>query len=293
LWAKGLNAQNIHKEMFPVYGGKCLSRKAVHNCVQKFSQGRSKVADDGRLGRPVEIVTEATVLQRVEELIRTDRRITTDSAATALGCSYGLAYSTMHDRLKFLKVCSRWVRRELKAREEMDRKGLSLQHLLRYADEGEDMRNGIVIGDESWVLHYQIESRPASMQWKLSSSASLSTRKFKVTPSAGKVMLAVFWDSQGVLLAHFQKHGENVNSASDCGVVLKLRDAQANCQEKYEYCFVMTIPEPHTARATQVIIQEPQWELLKHPSYSPHLTPSDFRLFDPIKEPAWWQTFRW
>jgi hypothetical protein len=44
LWAKGLNAKDIHKEMFPVYGGKCLSRKAVHNWVEKFSQGRSKVA---------------------------------------------------------------------------------------------------------------------------------------------------------------------------------------------------------------------------------------------------------
>jgi hypothetical protein len=29
LWGKGHNAKNIHKEMFPVYGGKCLSRKAV------------------------------------------------------------------------------------------------------------------------------------------------------------------------------------------------------------------------------------------------------------------------
>jgi hypothetical protein len=34
LWAKGLNAKDIHKEMFPVYGGKCLSRKAVHNWVK-------------------------------------------------------------------------------------------------------------------------------------------------------------------------------------------------------------------------------------------------------------------
>jgi hypothetical protein len=33
LWAKGLEAKDIHKEMFPVYGGKCLSRKAVHNWV--------------------------------------------------------------------------------------------------------------------------------------------------------------------------------------------------------------------------------------------------------------------
>jgi hypothetical protein len=43
MWAKGLNAKDIPKEMFPVYGGKCLSHKAVHNWVKKFSQGRSKV----------------------------------------------------------------------------------------------------------------------------------------------------------------------------------------------------------------------------------------------------------
>jgi hypothetical protein len=28
-WAKGLTAKDIHKEIVPVYGGKCLSRKAV------------------------------------------------------------------------------------------------------------------------------------------------------------------------------------------------------------------------------------------------------------------------
>jgi hypothetical protein len=45
-WARGLSAKDIHNEIFPVYGGKRLSRKSVHNWVQKFSQGRSKVADD-------------------------------------------------------------------------------------------------------------------------------------------------------------------------------------------------------------------------------------------------------
>jgi hypothetical protein len=33
LWAEGLNAKDIDKEMFSVYGGKCLARKAVHNWV--------------------------------------------------------------------------------------------------------------------------------------------------------------------------------------------------------------------------------------------------------------------
>jgi hypothetical protein len=67
LWAEGLNADNIHKKMFPVYGGKCLSCKAVHNWVEKFSERHSKVADDARQGCSVEIVTEATV-QLMEEL---------------------------------------------------------------------------------------------------------------------------------------------------------------------------------------------------------------------------------
>jgi transposase len=72
--AKGLNGKDIHKEMSPVYGGKCVSRKVVHSWVEKFSQGRSKVAD-ARLGRHVRTATEATA-QRVEELIRADRSIT-------------------------------------------------------------------------------------------------------------------------------------------------------------------------------------------------------------------------
>jgi hypothetical protein len=36
--------------MFSFYGGKCLSCKAVHNWVEKFSQGRSKVANGARPG---------------------------------------------------------------------------------------------------------------------------------------------------------------------------------------------------------------------------------------------------
>jgi transposase len=59
-------------------------RKAIDNWVEKFSQGRSKVAYNTGPGRPVDNAAEATA-QRVEEQMRADRRITTDSIATALG----------------------------------------------------------------------------------------------------------------------------------------------------------------------------------------------------------------
>jgi hypothetical protein len=55
LWAKGLNAKDIHKEMFPIYGGKCLSCKVVHNWAKKFSQGLLKVTDDALPGRPLRL----------------------------------------------------------------------------------------------------------------------------------------------------------------------------------------------------------------------------------------------
>jgi hypothetical protein len=48
----------------------------------------------------------------------------------------------------------------------MNQMGLSLQHLLRYADEGEDMLKRIITGDESWMHYYQPESKSASMQLK-------------------------------------------------------------------------------------------------------------------------------
>jgi hypothetical protein len=44
LWAKGLNAKVIHKKMFYIYGGKCLSPKAVHIWVEKRGK---RFADEG------------------------------------------------------------------------------------------------------------------------------------------------------------------------------------------------------------------------------------------------------
>ena len=53
LWAKGMAAKDIHKEMLPMYGEHCLSRQAVHNWVQKFSEWRTSIEDEHRVGRPV------------------------------------------------------------------------------------------------------------------------------------------------------------------------------------------------------------------------------------------------
>ena len=51
LWAKNMEAKDIHKEMLPIYGEHGLSRQAVHNWVLKFSEGRRSIEDEHRFGR--------------------------------------------------------------------------------------------------------------------------------------------------------------------------------------------------------------------------------------------------
>jgi hypothetical protein len=46
LWAEGLHAKDICKEMFPVYGRKCLLCKVVHNWIEKCHRGGKCFADD-------------------------------------------------------------------------------------------------------------------------------------------------------------------------------------------------------------------------------------------------------
>jgi histone-lysine N-methyltransferase SETMAR len=100
-------------------------------------------------------------------------------------------------------------------------------------------------------------------------------------------MHTVFWDSQGVLLAHFQKNGGNVNPASYCEFLLKLQDAirrKLPGQLARRVLLHNDNVRPHTARATQERIQELQRELLQLPPYSPDLAPTDFHLFSPLKK---------
>ena len=49
--AKNMEAKDIHKEMLPMYVEHCLSRQAVHNWVQKFSEGRTSIEDEHRAVR--------------------------------------------------------------------------------------------------------------------------------------------------------------------------------------------------------------------------------------------------
>jgi len=68
--------------------------------------------------------------------------------------------------------------------------------------------NRIVTQDETWVHHFDPESKCQSTMWKHVGSSS--PKKFKVTVSAGKVMATVFCDNDGVTLTDYIPKGSTV-----------------------------------------------------------------------------------
>jgi len=52
LWAKGLNANEIHSEMPPVYGDKCFPRPAIHVWCTKFAHSRESTVDKEQMTWP-------------------------------------------------------------------------------------------------------------------------------------------------------------------------------------------------------------------------------------------------
>jgi hypothetical protein len=58
----------------------------------------------------------------------------------------------------------------------------------------------IITGDETWVHFHQPETKRESKEW--CHSTSPKPKKCRTEPSAGKVMLTLFWDKKGVILEH-------------------------------------------------------------------------------------------
>jgi len=82
---------------------------------------------------------------------------------------------------------------------------------------GEGFLQLIVTDNEMWVHHYEHASKCQSVEWKYMSFPR--TKKIRSVPSAGKVMLILFWDFNGLILQHFKDHGQMVNSAWYCAML--------------------------------------------------------------------------
>ena len=182
------------------YGDDALSYDLVKRWHREFKHGRKSVETAPRPGRPPSAIDDASVRQ-VEAAILEDRRITIRQIAQEVKISSGSVETIIHDHLHMHKVSARWIPRLLTPFQKQERVECSKMNLeMCQADESQFFKR-LITQDETWVHHYDPETKVQSMQWK--HFASPPPKKARVQPSAGKVMLTVFWDQDGVVMTDF------------------------------------------------------------------------------------------
>lgn len=277
---------NIHKRLCKVYGASAVDRSTVSRWAQRVRSsegGSAELQDLPRAGRPSTAVTP-DMLQRADDLIRKDRRITTRELALKLSISKGSVDGIIRT-LEYSKVCSRWVPRCLTVDHKSQRKNICSDLLQKFEAEGEAFLSRIVTGDETWVHHFEPETKRQSMEWRHSHSPQ--KKKFKSTASAGKVMVTVFWDCEGVILIDVMPRGSTINSEAYVSTLTKLKKRFQRLRRHNNPGDVLIQHDnarPHTSLRTSEHIAKQGWTVLPHPPYSPDLAPSDFHLFGALKD---------
>ena len=117
---------------------------------------------------------------------------------------------------------------------------------------------------------------------------SPAKKKFKTQPSAGKVILTIFWDSKGSILEDYLEKGRTINSARYSDLLANnLKPAVRTKRRGLLSKKVLLLHDnarPHTASQKVETINHLGFEVLEHPAYSPDLAPSDSHLLGPLKK---------
>jgi len=76
--------------------------------------------------------------------------------------------------------------------------------------------------EETWLYHYDPQTKQLSMEWRQSSSPR--PKKFRVQKSAGKVLASIFWDQDGVLLNDYLPKDQTINAEYYSSLLVQLKN---------------------------------------------------------------------
>jgi len=234
-------------------------------------------------GRPT-TVTTPDIIDQIHELIFEDRWILAKSIAEQLGISRERVGSTIHEDLDMQKLSAKWVPKCLNADQKHQRCQSPEQLLEFFLRNPNDFLSQLVTMNETWLYHYDMETKQQSMVWRHSSSHR--PKKFQVQESTGKVLALVFWDQDGILLIDYLPKGQTINAEYYLSLLVQLYNIQKEkCSGKVTkgVLFLHNNAQAHLALATQKKLAYLGFQSLDHPPYSPDLAPSDYHLFPGLK----------
>jgi len=150
-------------------------------------------------------VTTPEIIDQIHELILEDRRISARSIAEQLGISRERVDSIIHEDLVMWKLSAKWVQKCLNTDQKLQRCQLSEQLWNFFRSDPNDFLSLLVTMDETWLYHYDPETKQQSMEWR--HSGTPCPKKFRVQKSPEKVLASICWDQDGILLINYIPKG--------------------------------------------------------------------------------------
>ena len=80
----------------------------------------------------------------------------------------------------------------------------------------------LVTMDETWLYHYDPETKQQSMEWR--HSGSRRPKIFRVQKSTGKFLASIFWDQDSILLIDYLPKGQTINAEYYLSLLVQLKD---------------------------------------------------------------------
>jgi len=255
------------------------SYTTVKNWVAQFKRGDFSTCDAPCPGRP-KTVTTPEIIDQIHELILEDRRISAKSIPEQLGISREWVGSIIHEDLDMRKLSAKWVVKCLNTDQKRQRCQSSEQRLDIFWRDPNDFLSRLVTMDETWLYHYDPETKQQSVE--LRHSDSPRPKKFRVQKSAGKILASIFWDQDGIHLIDYLLKGQTISAGYYPSLLVQLKDILME-KHRGKFLFLQNAPA-HRAFATQKKLAYLGFHCLDHPPYSPDLAPSDYNLFPELKK---------
>jgi len=185
------------------------------------------------------------------DMLNKDRRLTIRHIAETTSINCSTVHRIVSEDLGMSTVSAHWVPKMLTEEQKKVRVDVCTDLLRRLQAEPQTFLGRIVTEDEIWVHHFDPETKRQSMIWKHVTSPT--SKKFKVTSSAGKFMATVFWDSQTVIMANYLSEGFTVTDAYYANELRELREAlKSKRQGKLRRMIMHQLTPPALRRLLQL-----------------------------------------
>jgi len=147
-----------------------------------------------------------------------------------------------------------------------------------------DFLSRLVTMDETWLYHYDLETKQQSLEWRHNGSPR-PPKKSECKNPLEKFSSRFFGDQDCILLIDRLPKGQTINAEYYSSPLVQLKDILKEKRRAKVTKGVMFLlnTSAHRALATQKKLAYLGFQCLDHPPYSPDLAPQDYHLFSGLK----------